>query len=77
MKADRMVVDSLWFNDVSTCIGVVRVWDRFDGYRYYIGSTVESNSRSADEERIMHWGAKFPVAAGDELFGITSKKEGA
>ncbi len=66
MNDDRRVVDSRWFNDV----GIVRVWGRFDGHRYYIGSTVEGNFMHQDEERIMKWGTKFPLDAGDALFGI-------
>lgn len=64
---NKKILGVRWFSS-STCVGVVRVDDEYDGIKYYIGA-VAGLSEDADKERIADWGARFPNDAGDILFG--------
>ena len=67
------VLDVLWFCGRSN-VGIVRVEDRWDGIKYYIGSPpfseVSAMSVENDKRWIADWGSTFPKAGGDILFGV-------
>lgn len=62
-----------WFNDV----GIVRVETEHDGIRYYIKAVVNATTEANDARMIAEWGARFPDAVGDLLFGIDRKGRSA
>jgi hypothetical protein len=64
------LLDVMWFSGQS-CVGLVRVLHDYDGVVYYIGPAMGGDP-DVDSEHIMAWGARFPNAAGDLLFGITA-----
>ena len=57
-----------WFNGC----GIVRVEDRYEGIKYFIGTYDESRDydMKADTQHIVDWGSRFPNDAGDVLFGV-------
>lgn len=61
------IVDVIWFNGTS-CIGLVKVKDPYDGIKYYIGAA-SGMDEEVDKEHIAAWGAKFPKNIGDQMFG--------
>lgn len=65
----REVKDWRWFSG-SLSVGIVMVEDEYEGRLYYIGPS-NDNSEVKDVQWIAAWGAKFPQAAGDVLFGVT------
>ena len=62
------ILDVRWFNG-SSCVGVVRVEDPYDGIKYYVG-TGTGMDEDIDMEYISVWGARFPNYVGDVLFGV-------
>jgi hypothetical protein len=54
-----------WFND----IGIVRVEDEYDGIQYFI-KYARGEDEQEDIKHIMDWGYRFPIDAGDVLFGV-------
>jgi hypothetical protein len=46
----------------------VKVLDKWDGIKYYIGHAGGYDS-AHDAEQIAGWGSSFPTEAGDKLFG--------
>lgn len=60
------VADVVWFTGTS-CVGVVKVEDPYDGIKYYISSASGMNEE-IDMEHIAAWGASFPKDIGDLLF---------
>lgn len=60
------IVDVVWFSGTS-CVGVVKVEDPYDGIKYYISSASGMNEQ-VDMEHIAAWGASFPKDIGDLLF---------
>jgi hypothetical protein len=62
------ILDVMWFGGTS-CVGIVRVEDPYEGIKYYISSCTGMNE-DVDKEHIAAWGATFPKAAGDMLFNI-------
>lgn len=62
------ILDVCWFNGTS-CVGVVRVEDPYDGIKYYVGSCTGMDEE-VDKEHIAAWGARFPNNVGDILFGV-------
>lgn len=61
------VIDVKWFSGVS-CVGIVKVYDEYNGVLYYIGNASSVNEEF-DADYIMKWGAKFPIEVGNLLFG--------
>lgn len=62
----------VWFTSGNNVIGVGRMVDKVTSeVKYYINA-VDGFSKAMDEVRVMEWGATFPKAAGDALFGTTS-----
>ena len=60
----------VWFTSGNNVIGVGRMVDKVTGeVKYYINA-VDGFSKGMDELRVLEWGATFPKAAGDALFGI-------
>ena len=59
------ILDVRWFND----IGIVRVDTALDGIMYFIGYAKGADERS-DMQWIADWGSRFPIDAGDVLFGV-------
>lgn len=62
------ILDVRWFSGTS-CVGVVRVEDPYEGIKYYI-STATGMDEKIDMEHIAAWGATFPNEVGDMLFGV-------
>lgn len=58
-----------WFSGRG-CVGLVRVNMPYEGIQYYIGPA-DGLDEQLDVLQITEWGARFPDAAGDLLFGIT------
>lgn len=61
------IIDVIWFNGTS-CVGLVKVYDEYDGNKYYIGAA-SGIDEQVDMEHIAAWGAKFPKSVGDLMFG--------
>lgn len=62
------VLDVRWFSG-RDCIGVVRVYDQYEGVKYYIGVAVGLDEETAIEH-IAAWGSVFSNHIGDNLFEI-------
>lgn len=60
------ILDVIWFTG-SSCVGIVKVEDDFDGIKYYISSASGMHEK-VDTEHIAAWGASFDKEAGDLLF---------
>lgn len=60
------ILDVKWFND----IGIVRVEDEYEGIKYYIGCVPSDFMEEESKQHIADWGNRFPVDAGDVLFGV-------
>ena len=58
-----------WFCAAHGNVGIVQVNDVFDGYKYYIGASLELDE-DKDVEHITKWGSSFPKPAGDKLFRV-------
>jgi hypothetical protein len=63
------ILDTYWFTNTTGVTGVVKVLDKWDGIKYYIGAAGGYDS-SRDAEQIAKWGSSFPVVSGDKLFGV-------
>lgn len=59
------ILDARWFNS----IGIVRVEDTYEGIQYFIGYA-DGGDEDADKRHIADWGSRFPIDAGDVLFGV-------
>lgn len=60
-----------WFSAIKGCIGIVQTYE--DGeYRYFLGSG-HGNDEAVDIQLIRNWGSKFPVDAGNILFGVKNE----
>lgn len=57
----------IWFTNPHGVIGVAKVTTNGET-KYYI-SAVSGLDVAIDEETVISWGARFPDAAGDALFG--------
>lgn len=62
-----------WFSG-RACIGVVRVYDQYEGVKYYIG-VGEGLDEEADIDFIAGWGSTFPNNVGDVLFDVDKSQE--
>jgi hypothetical protein len=63
----------MWFTPMGgACIGVVLVETEYDGIHFYIGLGIGVNEEK-DAERIAQTGARFPWAAGVEMFGVPTE----
>ena len=60
------ILDVRWFSGTS-CVGVVKVEDPYDGIKYYISSATGMDAE-IDKEHIAAYGATFPKEVGDFLF---------
>lgn len=60
------ILDVIWFSGTS-CVGVVKVLDEFEGIKYYISSATGMDEE-VDMEHIAAWGATFPSDVGNFLF---------
>lgn len=61
------ILETYWFNGG----GIVRVFDEYDGIKYYIRGDIQTPTNEAvDAKFIADWGNTFPKAAGDALFGM-------
>ena len=66
------ILDSYWFTNTTSmngCIGIVKVLDKWDGVKYYIGAG-RGGDAASDAELIAGWGSSFPTEVGDKLFGV-------
>lgn len=61
--------DVIWFCAGHGNVGIVRVYDEYKGFVYYIGQC-SGNSEEFDKNHIANWGSTFPTKAGDILFGV-------
>jgi len=58
------IVDTLWFND----IGLVKVYDEYVGYKYYIGKA-KGLDEHEDAQSIAAWGTPVYPSVIQEMFG--------
>lgn len=74
------ILDVMWFSSRS-CVGVVKVYDDYDGIKYFIGSPPMSDlspyQEQVDKEWIADWGARFPKEVGDIMFGSDPLRDGS
>lgn len=63
------ILNSTWFTNKDSCIGIVQVKDHHEGIKYYIGLGFGEN-KTADEQYIADWGTKFPADVGNLLFNM-------
>ena len=61
------IVDYTWFTGRDS-IGIVLVYDEYDGYKSYIGTCQDGNSEMEDVMFISQYGTKFPIQVAKELF---------
>jgi hypothetical protein len=61
-------LDVMWFTSTKGTVGVVKVDTPYDGIEYRI-SAVDGFMEKMDVLQVMAWGARFPDAAGEALFG--------
>lgn len=47
-----------WFTSFNSCVGVVRILDKYEGFKYYIAAT-SGNSEVEDIKFIASYGAPF------------------
>ena len=64
-----------WFCAGHGNVGIVRVMTEYEGIRYYIGSC-DGADEEVDSQYIADWGSRFPIEAGDVLFGFDEVKNG-
>ena len=63
------VLDSIWFTQMGgSLIGIAKVQTEYDGVKYYIG-TGSGMDQETDAMHIAETGAKFPIEAGEAIFG--------
>lgn len=67
------VLDVYWFTSARGCVGIARVDVPYEGIMYYI-SAVDGLDVDEDTQYIADWGARFPIEAGDALFGVTHEQ---
>jgi hypothetical protein len=60
-------IDRRWYT-ARDVVGIVLVYDRFDGYKAYIGSGQPGYTEHQDIQHIMNWGAKFPIDVAKQIF---------
>ena len=63
------VLASHWFSSARGTIGVVKAFDEDTGAVCYRISPVDGFTRAVDENCVMAFGASFPEAAGEVIFG--------
>lgn len=69
------ILDVMWFCAGHGNVGIVRVQDKYEGIKYYIGQC-SGYDQDHDMQHIANWGSRFPVEAGDVLFGVDAVKNG-
>ena len=69
------ILDVMWFSGRSH-LGIVKVFDDYDGIKYYIGSPSAVVSEEVDKQWIADWGSTFPYEAGNVLFGDDELRNG-
>jgi hypothetical protein len=67
------VLDVRWFCAGHGNVGIVRVMTEYEGVRYYIGRC-DGADEEVDSQYIADWGSRFPIEAGDVLFGLDEVK---
>lgn len=60
-------IDRIWFTSRTT-VGLVLIYDEFDGYKCYIGAGNPLKTEDEDTNDIINYGAKFPLDAAKVLF---------
>lgn len=61
------ILGVMWFCGRSN-VGIVKVFDDYDGMKFYIGSP-PFGSEEEDKQWIADWGSTFPLEVGMKLFG--------
>jgi hypothetical protein len=62
-------IDVRWFCG-HTNVGIVKVNDKYEGIKYYIGAFEYGNTNEEDIQNLMDWGTTYPKEAGDCLFSL-------
>ena len=63
------ILRAIWFTEMGTLhgtIGIVIAEDKHGGKRAYIG-TGDGEEQERDAQKILKWGAKFPLEAAEKL----------
>ena len=64
------LLDVRWFTNRDGSTGIMRVEDKWEGIKYYIGGVTGMNE-IVDMRYVADWGSTFDYAAGNTLFGVT------
>lgn len=65
---ESSALDWKWFTSSKGCVGIAKV-KTYDGGIEYRISSVDGFLEKMDVQQIVAWGARFPDAAGEALFG--------
>lgn len=62
------ILDVMWFCAGHGNVGIVKVFMDAEGIGYFIG-TCSGTNEEVDKKWIADWGSRFPIHAGEALFG--------
>lgn len=66
-QQDPELLEVTWFSNSKGLVGIAAVRDPHEGVKFYI-SAADGFNEAVDSNLIMNLGARFPDAAGHELF---------
>lgn len=69
------IIDAKWFGGGTGYIGIIRVYDEYEGIKYYIGSGYGLDAED-DKKYIAKWGSTFNKESGNVLFGQDDLRNG-
>lgn len=66
---DAKAMGVMWFNTTKGTVGIVKVITEYGDIEYRI-SAVDGFMEKMDVQQVVAWGARFPDAAGEAIFGV-------
>jgi hypothetical protein len=72
-RGENVIIHSYFFSGMIGTTGLVYIKDEYCE-KAYIGPIKPGNNKLEDEERILDWGAKFPVDMAKKLMDIPEEK---
>ena len=63
------ILEWKWFNSTQ-CVGIARCFDEYEKHHVYFIGVAAGFDEAQDVQSIVDWGAKFPIEAGNILFGV-------